>query len=863
MADSTGSQQTVTFKAPWRFLTATAIGAVCFAYEFMNDSSILVTTRFMSAYFEGGQPNTRSGEYELFHIDVATYPSARCLDGSPAGGYIRPSPVGSDVVVVFMQGGGFCDNEESCSRRARDTSDTSLGSSIGWSHSCPPNLCGGVTSTSCLENPDFCNATLIYLRYCSGDHWLGTRSTAISLSTASGSSNASSLRAAKERWFSGSHIIEATIDMLQKTELIRQGTKLLLGGRSMGGIGAFAHADWINGALKPIGVETKAMLGWCVGTRGADFQVPPPEIMSLMRVGWEESGGPHDQACGRTCMQLYQPKMPKMCADSPKFLETLQTPSQCLEAPVEAILRMETPVFIATTPWSAVALGGIPANNFTCKYLSSWGEASKRGISTLQNRGRNVGLFAPSCFRHSVPWSSVVEGVTYQEALGKWFYEGGKVSLVDTCEGVGCSSTCGDAIREGSSLVGPACVLDKMPYRSPAVFSPELSESELCPTDEMKKIYQDYWDTGVLVLPGFFDQHVLDLIQRELEEIVDHYANALAESGSLTSPNPSTILDGLGFDHKYTALFQDMLRATNGKVLLPTYFRKESHKPGIYNFMRYRKFRNLMECLLDTPSLRLYPVYMMRGKVPDHLSEGAMTVDWHQDAEYTFYWYSDLNTTQKDMNTYADGIINTWVPIADVPLELGPVQLVKHSHNYLTRAQMRQSETGVEALRIDQIDQYLAKNPGLAINATMKRGDLLIFTQYTYHRGLPNLSVNKTRWSLDFRFQRSSDSTLRPEVGFELDGDGVASINSAADWEKAQPSLRLSEIREREHNPHIGGNAWGRQHEHAAELLGAAELNHRIDYEHAHVHSRRLSAGPEGGHQVFSRQQLPGHGPHD
>ena len=35
----------------------------------------------------------------------------------------------------------------------------------------------------------------------------------------------------------------------------------------------------------------------------------------------------------------------------------------------------------------------------------------------------------------------------------------------------------------------------------------------------------------------------------------------------------------------------------------------------------------------DTP-LRLYPVYMLRGKPPDAVTGGRTTVDWHQDAEY-------------------------------------------------------------------------------------------------------------------------------------------------------------------------------------------------------------------------------------
>ena len=65
-------------------------------------------------------------------------------------------------------------------------------------------------------------------------------------------------------------------------------------------------------------------------------------------------------------------------------------------------------------------------------------------------------------------------------------------------------------------------------------------------------------------------------------------------------------------------------------------------------------------------------------------------MDWHQDAQYTFYWYSDLFTSQEQMNEYSDGIVNVFVPLADIPIELGPVQLVRQNKECLrlTKADM-------------------------------------------------------------------------------------------------------------------------------------------------------------------------------
>ena len=94
-----------------------------------------------------------------------------------------------------------------------------------------------------------------------------------------------------------------------------------------------------------------------------------------------------------------------------------------------------------------------------------------------------------------------------------------------------------------------------------------------------------------------------------------------------------------------------------------------------------------------------------------------------------------------------------------------------------------------EALRISHIDEYVKQHPKDVVTATVERGDLVIFDQYVYHRALPNVSENRTRWSLDFRFQRADHPTLRGAQGFRLDDlDG-------AKWEKAPPSPRLYELR--------------------------------------------------------------------
>eukprot|EP00756_Hemistasia_phaeocysticola_P043582 Hpha_TRINITY_DN17165_c0_g1::TRINITY_DN17165_c0_g1_i1::g.146800::m.146800/K19882/NOTUM; O-palmitoleoyl-L-serine hydrolase len=117
------------------------------------------------------------GGFRRFSLSVEN--GARCLDGSAPGGYWAAG--NPNQVVVWLEGGGQCDVKEPCRARAfGPSSDHALGrgGSGTWSQHCGRKACGGslsVLSGNCTVNPAVCNATRVYLRYCSGDRWLGTQ----------------------------------------------------------------------------------------------------------------------------------------------------------------------------------------------------------------------------------------------------------------------------------------------------------------------------------------------------------------------------------------------------------------------------------------------------------------------------------------------------------------------------------------------------------------------------------------------------------------------------------------------------------------------------------------------------------------
>ena len=384
-----------------------------------------------------------------------------------------------------------------------------------------------------------------------------------------------------------------------------------------------------------------------------------------------------------------------------------------------------------------------------------------------------------------------------------------------------------------------------------------------CPTREMRAWRDDYLRDGLVIARRFLDESTLVSIQRDLEKVVDTYEERLL--GSSDSHSTRRKLRKLDFHHRYTAMYEANLQSAHNKGErsdLPAYFRSEVHTMGVHKFLTHSRLHELIRCLLpheavEPPALKLYPVYMARGKVPDSMSRSAMTVDWHQDAGYTYYWYSGLNTTRAEIDDYASSVVNTWVPITDTPLELGPVQLIRRRPLSLTRADMlcdgdgcpseEDQDAGTvllwsnkskkkrrEYLRVHQIDEYVEEFPERVFTAEMSRGDVLFFDQFTYHRGLPNVSPNRTRWSVDFRFQDVRVPTLRSDPGFVLGSDKAAQdaaiaasaplIATEEDWLDARPSLRLSELNGAERKAAAGGHEWASRHIHNSELRGALDL---------------------------------------
>jgi len=99
-----------------------------------------------------------------------------------------------------------------------------------------------------------------------------------------------------------------------------------------------------------------------------------------------------------------------------------------------------------------------------------------------------------------------------------------------------------------------------------------------------------------------------------------------------------------------------------------------------------------------------------------------------------------------------------WIPLGDCPVELGGLSVLSGSHKGgilpVTRS------LGAGGLCSD-----VADTDGEWVSSPFVCGDVLFFHSHTVHQGRPNLTADRLRLSVDYRYQRSTDPIMDKVLG--------------------------------------------------------------------------------------------------
>jgi hypothetical protein len=206
----------------------------------------------------GGSSSSGLPEGVWTWVDV---PGTACSDGSPTGLAINPAPGGSVDLVIYLEGGGACWDEYSCSH--------------DWATSGPfgkvqfdviRSALGGILFTRGTGGAPFADATQVYIPYCTGDvHWGNAVKDYVGYGT----------------WHhSGQPNLEADVGWLW--EHVAAPARLVVTGSSAGGFGTLLAHDLARTAWP----DAKGYL--------VDDSGPPlvgDDIASDLRTAWFDSWG--------------------------------------------------------------------------------------------------------------------------------------------------------------------------------------------------------------------------------------------------------------------------------------------------------------------------------------------------------------------------------------------------------------------------------------------------------------------------------------------------------------------------------------------------------------------------------------------
>lgn len=274
---------------------------------------------------------------------------------------------------------------------------------------------------------------------------------------------------------------------------------------------------------------------------------------------------------------------------------------------------------------------------------------------------------------------------------------------------------------------------------------------------------QEFEQQGFTILKGLLSDAVLNAVQGDLQRWVEAQAQALLADGVIDDIHVTDT-----FEHRLQRLFSGhMERAPNS-------LRPELHWEGMFELFFCPAVLDAVERLLATAEIRLYPNYTVRPKFPE---DPATEVLWHQDAGYTASGQHGRDAAAKGQTVEALRMVNVWAPLVPARRANGCMQFVPGSHKLgLATHERRQHYLEISA------DEIAARDAD-AIDVECDPGDVILFSNMLYHRGLPN-STDTIRWSCDWRYQDAGQSTMRAEGGHmarsHLAADTV--VQSPAQW---------------------------------------------------------------------------------
>jgi hypothetical protein len=366
---------------------------------------------------------TAANSPQLVVLSKTTYPQAVCNDGT-AGAYVLRQGAGAAANrwIISLQGGGECFDQATCSTRSA-TMPTLVSTASFQAN--PSSAFGqaGLLGTIPGTNPDFYDASVVQVLYCSSDDWSGAKST-----TSAYNPNDPTT------WnFQGRAILNSVVADLKANHSFSSATEVFFTGQSAGGVGVFANTNPIA-ALVPSTARFVSYSDAAFPDGGYDFLAigtapnydspnTTPQQITKRIAGLPLWNGTGDPVCS--------------AAASPSDINAQINcySGQTLLAPTTGTITLPMLVSVSAEDTNQLGTAGVPAaatNSGTLTpaeagYVAYFASTMRTSVAATNS---NVSLFVPDFFVHVEATDPayfnnpiVFPGgtLTLQQEVGAWY----------------------------------------------------------------------------------------------------------------------------------------------------------------------------------------------------------------------------------------------------------------------------------------------------------------------------------------------------------------------------------------------------------------------------------------------------------
>ncbi len=257
-----------------------------------------------------------------------------------------------------------------------------------------------------------------------------------------------------------------------------------------------------------------------------------------------------------------------------------------------------------------------------------------------------------------------------------------------------------------------------------------------------KEQIEAFWKDGILVVKDALGSEDLEPVIREYETAIDRRARRLADAGRIPDLHEEE-----PFDRRALVLIEEAPELLDGLDISLPLVRNQSEESwfhdgeAIFALIHNGKLLDLVECLIG-PRILSNPVQHIRPKLPDRsATPDRLSTPWHQDGGVLL--------------PEADGIfiLTVWIPLVDVTLDRGPLEVLPGSHKYaLFDHEIAGGGPRVVPRALPDIEPRMLPVPF---------GGVVFMHTHTIHRTSPN-TTDRLRWSIDLRYQDPDLPTGRP-----------------------------------------------------------------------------------------------------